>query len=359
MPVAPSFADYLAQFEAEALAQRPDLAFNDGDITEAQMHGAGAMADALTRYTAQAFKNTFIDGAEDDALTALVDDHVNIQRGQATAAQLTIRLVRTSSGAAGIVPAGFPIASQIDSAGNSVQFTLDADVNFGAADNGPHTGTMTASTAGRASNVAASTVTRLLAAAFDNTITATNPAKAAGGNDAETDPELRVRARNFWTTLRRGTLAALEYGAKLVSSVRIAKAIENATTGITSLVVSDSDGNSTLQMVSDVRTEIVNWRAAGSRVEVLGGTPIVQNVVYSITVYDGVDASVLVPLCNEAIELRMSKLRQGETLTVDMIKGAAMAVDPDSIEAVPVTTPAADVVPLTYQVIRPGTVSGS
>lgn len=356
MPVPPSFDDLTAQFEAEALAVRSSLTFFEGDITVAQQHGAGAMGDACIRFNVQALKETFIDGAKGDALTALVNDHLNIQRSPATPSQASVSIARTSGGGAITLLAGFVVGSDFDSAGNTVLYTLDANVPFGAADNGPHVGTVTAQIAGRAGNVAAGKITRFVDAKPDTTLTITNAAPAAGGNEEETDEELRVRARLFWQTLRRGTLAAIEFGALTVASVRIARATEDAG-GIVTLVVTDSDGGSTAMMVANVVTEIENWRAAGSIVNVMGGTALVVNVTGSLVVKDGVDATVLGPIAAEAITGRIKKQRQGETLYIDSIKAAGIAVDPDAIEAITLTAPLADVAPTASQVIRPGVVT--
>lgn len=359
MPVAPSFDDLLAQFEAEALAQNSALAFNDGDVTEAQEHGAGAMADASIRFTVQAFKETFIDGAKGDALTALVDDHLNIQRQPATNSQATVSFSRTSGGAGFTLAAGFVIASEFDSAGNTVLYTLDADVTFANGNNGPYAGSVTAEIAGKDGNVAIGKITRFVDDKPDSSLVVTNAAAAAGGNDVESDDELRVRARLFWQTLRRGTLAALEFGALQVATVRTVKASEDLSTGMVTVVVADSDGGSTAQMVSDAEAELENWRAAGVTVVVLGGTLLAVNVTGVLVVNDGVDAAALAPLCVAAITARMNKQRQGEVLYLDSIKAAGIGVDPDAIDALVLSLPALDTTPTAIQTIRAGTVTVS
>jgi len=357
VPVAPSFDDLLEQFIAEAQAQRATLKFNDGDITEAQAHGAGAMADAVLRYGAQAFRDTFVDGASGDALRALVDDHYNIQAEPATSAAITLRLVRTSGGAGGTIVAGTTFATAITADGSEVRFTLDAPLVVAAAANGPFDVAATCTVKGSVGNVAASTVTRIIDTLFDATFSVTNPAAAGGGNEAETDDALRTRARSFWVTLRRGTLAAIEYGALQVSSVRIARATEDPDTGLVTLVVSDADGNSTAQMISDARAEVENWRAAGTIVTVIGGSPLLVDIIGTLNVDIGIDASVLAPLCEAAAIARVKKQRQGELLYLDTIKAAAIAVDPDGINAITLTTPTDTIAPLPWQVVRPGTVS--
>jgi hypothetical protein len=358
MPVAPSFDDLLGQFEAEAEAQRATLQFREGDLATAQQHGAGAMADASVRYAAQGFRETFIDGAEGDALTALVDDHLNMQRQPATAASVDVTFTRTGN-AAGTTSAGFTVGSQFDAAGNSVLFTTNTPITWGASDHGPHIVTCTASSLGSAGNVAAATVTRLVDTPFDTSIAITNAAAASGGNEEEGDPELRDRARNFWLTLRRGTLAALEEGALTVASVRVARAVEDQATGIVTVVVGDANGNSNAQMVSDAERAIEQWRAAGSEVVVVAATQIAIAVTGVMVFRVGSDADPLVyaPLVQAAIVARLSKYKQGETVYLDSLKAAGIAVDPNVIEALALSLPAADVVPTSTQTPRAGTIT--
>jgi len=356
MPAAPSFVDMVDQYIAEAQARRPTLLFADGDISEANAHGAAAIGDAVLRYAAQQFKNTFIDGAKGDALTALVDDHLNLQRAPATTAVTVARFTRTGGGAATTIPIGTTVATTPGDDGVEVRFTTDVLQAVGLGNNGPFDVPVTCTVIGRGGNVAAATINRILASLSFGPWTVTNIAAAGGGNEEESDNELRLRARNFYSTLRRGTLAALEFGALQVASVRISRAIESET-GLVTLVVSDADGNSTAQMISDVITEIENWRAAGTVINVVGAAPLLVDVTGTLVVADGVDASVLAPMVEAAIDARMRKLRQGETFFTDMAKAAGIAVDPDGIEALPISAPTADVTPLSYQVVRPGTIS--
>lgn len=360
MPVAPSFDDMLGQFEAEALAQRSTLKFREGDIVTAQEHGAGAMGDAAIRYGAQALKETFLDGAEADKLTALVDDHINMQRNPATAASVDVTFTRTSGGAGGTTAVGFTVASTFDAAGNSVLFTTNTPITWGAGDNGPHIVTCAASVLGAAGNASAGTVTRLVSTPFDPTVACTNAADAAGGNEEESDPELRDRARNFWITLRRGTLASLEQGAlDGVASVRVASASEDPTTGAVTLVVGDSNGNSTAQMVSDTETVTEQWRAGGSLVTIVGATQLAVAItgVMIFRKNSGADPLVYAPLVVAAITARMAKFKQGETMYLDAIKAAGIAVAPNVLEAIQLSTPLIDTVPTTSQTIRAGVIT--
>jgi hypothetical protein len=357
VPVAPSFDDLLEQFIAEAQAQRATLRFDDGNITEAMAHGAGAMADVVLRYAAQGVKETFLDGCAGDVLTARVDDRFNLQRDPTTPASATLRFERTSAGAGGTINQGTTVATVQDADGNEVRFTTDAPIVVGAGVNGPFDVAATCTVNGPSGNVIEGAISRIVDTLFDLTFTVTNLARAGGGNPVENDPQLKNRARNWWLSQRRGTLAALETGARQVASVRYAKATEDDITGEVTLVVSDEDGNSTAQMVSDVETEIENWRAPPGVINVVGGTPLVVDVVGELDVDAGVDRATLSPLVNAAIAARMKKQNHGELLHLDSIKAAGIAVDPDGINAINLTTPIVTVTPTAAQVVRPGTIS--
>lgn len=360
MPLAPSYQDLVDLAIAQLTFRRPDLGVYEGDITDAQIHGGAAMADAVLRFATLAFRDTFLDGATGDALTILVNDHLNIQRAPATSSQGVMTFSRASAAAgAGTLTAGTTVATEFDANGQEVRLTLDADVVFGALDL-TQNGNVTAVETGRETNAEAGTVTRIIDSVFDATISVTNVNKVAGGNPEESDEELRERARTFWTTLRRGTVDALEFGSLTVDTVRVARAVEDTTSGITTVYVSDLDGNSTAQMLAGVAAELTNWRCASSIVLVVGGTQLTTAVAVTIAQFrSGFDVAAAAADIQAAITARMQKLRVGETLYLDALIGAIIAVSPDEIYDVTITDPAADVVPSATQVIRAGTITVS
>lgn len=368
MPVAPSFSDLITQGIAESQARRPDLTLLDGDVSLAQLHGAGAMADAVVRTAVQLYKATFLDGAKGDDLTALVNDRLNLQRGLATAAQATVSFSRPAGPQpAGTIPLGTTIATEFDAAGDEVQFTTDANVVWALSEGGPKTVVATAVVAGRDGNVATNTIVRIIdQPPFDTTFTVDNTAAAGGGNDQETDDDLRTRSREFFATLRKGTLAALEFGAKEVPEVRVAAGTENIATGQTTLRVTDGDGNSTLQMVSDVITELNNWRCASANVLVVGGSKLILDMTITLSVRAGFDVVPLATVFSDAVTARLKKIKGGEKLFLDSAIGVLVAVAADDVLGVTFDTitgtpggalPIADVVPTVGQVIRAGTIT--
>lgn len=356
MPVAPSIDDLIDQGTAELSSRRPDLLVAEGDVTQAMLHAGAAMADANIRFTAQSFNDTFITLSKGDALTAVVADRIGLERHPATPSTITVVFSRTSSGAAGIIGAGTTAATAIGADGNEIRFTTDVGVPVALGANGPFSVAATATTSGRATNVAIGAVTRVVDPLFDS-FSVTNVVAAAGGNDEEKDADLILRASKFWQSLRRGTLEALEFGALLVPSVRVVRVTEDET-GAVLVVVTDEDGNSNAQMISDVENILETYRAAGSVVTVAGGIVVTQEFEILLVVKDGVDVVAMTPDVIDATRARVAKLRMGERLYLDQPRAAIIAVDPDGIEAVQFVVPAADNLFATpFEVYRAGNIT--
>jgi uncharacterized phage protein gp47/JayE len=331
MPVAQSFEELFQQGLAEMQARRGDLAINDGDVTEADLHAAAAMADAVIRYAALAFKETFIDGATEDRLTSLVYDHLGITRNPATAAQVTLTFARSGGDLdAGTIPSGTTVATSFDPGGKQLRYTTDAPINVPDGDDGPFTVAATCTVVGAAGNAAAGKVEKIVDVLFD-TFTVTNAAAAAGGNEQEGDEDLRRRAKNFFATLRRGTRAALEQGALEVDEVRVATVVENAEEGTVTVLVGDSDGNSTAEMIEAVEFELENWRAAGVFVAVAGASQKPVAMTLSFDVRDGFDIVAVLPTIEDALIARSKKQRASQTLTLDTIVATVIGLYPDDI----------------------------
>lgn len=331
--VAPSFQDFLTLGQGEAQFRRPDLAFNDGDITECQNHAAAVMADKVVELTAQYFRNTFFDGAEGDALGALVDDHCNIQRKGATTATVTLTLSRTTTSTSGTIAAGTRFAGDAKPDGSRPVFLLDSPgLAVGIGQAGPFTVTATAADAGPDDNCVAGTITKILDPPFDTTFTVTQPAAAAGGNLEESDPELRKRAKLYFVTLRRGTLAALEFGALTLSAVRTAHATEDPDTFEVTVAVADSDGGSTQQMVADATGELENWRCAGAPLRVVGGTKVLVDLTIQLTeVSAGFDTAAVADQIIAAVQAKIDSRKTGQSISLQSIIAAVIAVAPDDI----------------------------
>lgn len=351
---APSWQDLYDEAKSQQQLIRPDLQVLPGDITDMLMAAISAVGDRVVGYTAHRVKATFVDGASGADLVTLANDHWGIVAGPEVFAVGTATFNRaTDAGGAGIISAGTVVATARDALGQDVQFTTDEDVAYTTSQTGDVSVSITATTAGTVGNVAAGAVNRVVSTLFDSTITVTNDAITVGGAPAESDESLRTRVRAYPSTLRRGTLAALEYGARQVPTVAHATAVEDAATGMVTVYVTDASGGSNAAMVVDVIREMENWRAAGALVLVTGGSLYVLNPIQiTLSVRPGVDTAAIAASVKAAIAARVARLKIGETCRREIIQQAALNVDPDNVTGCTVILPAADVDPADNQVVR-------
>lgn len=346
---APTFQDLFDIGRAQAILKRPDLTVLPGDVSEMEIAAGAAMADRVVGYDAGQVAATFLDGASGDALTELADDHWNIQRQEASQAVGQVTFTASSGPVSGTIPAGTRVRTGPDAAGEFQEFTTDVDLVFAAETT--KSVAATAVTGGQDGNVAAAAIDRIADTLFD-TFTVTNAAAFVGGNPEESDEDLRERVREQNKTLRRATKAALEFGARQVSQVATATVVEDLATGIVTVYVSDSEGNSNATMAAAVETELEQWRAAGVNVTVVGATLVTQAIDFSLVVRTGVDATALVDRVRQAIVSAVNRLRIGETFYRSLAQSAGRNVDPEGILQVTINSPVADVAPAADEVIR-------
>lgn len=372
---APSFDDLFNLGKAEAILKKPVLGVRIGDISEMLIAGAAAMADRLIGWFAERIAATFLDGATGDDLTLLASDHWAIQRIDATKAVATVTFTRASADAsAQTIPIGTTVATERDSQGNDIQFVTTSAASWAISENGAKTVNVEAVVAGTSGNLSSvNLITRLISSPPPGgTYTITASSLPAGGDEEESDADLRDRVRLYPSTLRRGTIAALEYGAKSVESISVAKASAvQDSTGLVTVYVSDASGNSTGStvavgpsvvddgtMTKKVAIELYEWACAGSLVNVTGGAIQTVNITVAIAVRIGVDVDQLITDIQDSIEARVNKLNIGETLYLSDIVSAVKVVDPDNIVNVTVTLPLTDTVPtLPGNIIRPGVIT--
>jgi hypothetical protein len=333
MAVAPSFDDLLSVGLAEAQTRRPDLAFNDGDVTEAFLHAGAAMADATVAYAVQAASDTYFGLANGAELDAVIMDKTGIPRKVAALATGTVHIERAGSGSASAIVQGTKMATEFDDNGEQVVVTLDADLNYPATSFSLFAAA-TALNTGTTGNVLATKITKFLDAPPDATITVTNdtesdgstPADFAGGTNEESDDDYRARGVAAWLTQRRGTLDAIEQGALTVTNVASAIATENLDTGIVTVSVADSSGGSNLKMLYDVGVALEAWRAAGTLITVVGGRAAVLDLDIVIDEYaKGFDVTTASTAIIASVTALIAKLRRGETAYLDAIKAAVIA----------------------------------
>jgi uncharacterized phage protein gp47/JayE len=372
---APSFQDLYDLGKAEAIIKRPRLRVLVGDLADMLIAGAAAMADRVIGYVAERFAATYLDGAQGDDLTTLAADHWGIARRAALKATGILIVHRgTPDASVQTIPVGTIFATERDSSGQELRYLSTALVSWAGSEDGQKLVPLEAETAGIDHNVAADAVTRFLSNEPTGGVYTLASLAMTGGMEEETDEELRERVRTFPSTLRRGTLGALEYGALQTPGAGVAVATAVADdTGFVTVFVADASGGSTGlpkmvdpdtpdngTMTAKVAIELLNWAPAGSLVQVMGGVVQTVDVELLLTVRLGVDVNQLIADVQVAVEARMARLKIGETLYLSNLINAVKAVDPDNIVNVEIESPLTDTAPSTPgSLIRAGTVGVS
>jgi hypothetical protein len=335
---APSASDLLALFVAEVQSRRPDLAFRDGDVSEAMGYGAVAMADAILGYAAVRERNLFFGGATEGDLDVIIMDRLGLAREAATRAYGQVTFTRASgpTGNAGTIPSGTQIGTDVATDGSRVIVATDIDLTIptGA---GSWTVNVTAVDYGASGRAQAGSLRNIVDRVLggDNTLTVTNAEDLAGGNDSQSDEDYAAAARQLWQTQRKGTLDAIEAGALTVPGVSVAVTSEDLMTGITTLFVSDANGNSNGRMIRDVEATLEDWRAAGSLIDVVGGYRADIDLTISIDEYErGFDVAAASDGIIASVTTRINRLRVGQDLTLDSLVAAVIAPYATSITKV-------------------------
>lgn len=347
----PSWSDLYDLGLYAALMQRPGLVVHEGDVSDAMLCGTATVGDYVLGKAQAGFRATYLDGAEGDDLTEEARDR-GVGRNEGARAIGTASLARlTGAAGAGVVFAGTRVATEPDDDGAFSTYTLDADVSFASGAVLSASGAATCIDIGQAGNAEPGTITRILDSTFDSSLTVSNAARFVGGEERQSDEDLRDEARGFYLTQRRATLDAIVYGAKQVEQVKRVTVDVNGI-GEILVYVTDANGNSNTALTAAVTAELVRWAGAADVYSVVGGVIYVQSISVSLTVRTGVSIAGLVDRVVRAIVARVRRLAPGEPLNREIISAAALEVDRERITGCTVITPAADVVPAANEAIR-------
>lgn len=355
MADAPTHGDLLAIARAEMLANNSLL---DVDVLDIEGHPAhilanvnAALASEVVRQVVAVERQMFIDTASGTDLDRLVYDRYALTRLEAAPSRGTVQLSRPTAAYGAIsVAAGTVLVST-----SGIRFELVEPADFGGGATGPITANVRSVLAGAGQRASASTITAFETQPADATIVVTNAAATAGDADAETDPQLRERARRYFENAARGTLSAIEYGALQVPGIRFAVATEITTLSgeparWVRLQVADRLGQSTAALTAEVEDALDDWRPAGMHVEVVGATVTYVTIAIALTVSSAFDTTSVEAAVKSAVVAALDGFAPSQTLHHSDIIAAAKAVA--GVVDASVTLPVTAVAPATTEVLR-------
>jgi uncharacterized phage protein gp47/JayE len=333
----------------------PDEVFTEGSDINIVLASASAMAEEVLRQLALKISALFLDTAEGEDLDRLVGDRYSptVVRKQATPSVATVTFTRAS----GAFPAiTLPAETKLRTAGG-VEFRTRFAVSLGSGSAGPVSVEVQASEAGTVGNVAAFTIVQFVEQPADPNMLVSNAEPAAGGDDIETDARLRERARQFYQTAQRGTLAAIEFGALTVAGVRQATAVEERDsngdeTGRVQLYIADAQGQGNTALVNAVLGALLEYRAAGVVVDVVASTPVFVPIRFRLRFASGVDSTEAFASIQLATLAAVNALSPQQTLEVSLLFQQARTVPGVIVLDDAIVAPVGDVVPAAGQVLR-------
>lgn len=289
----------------------------NGSTWNLNLRGASAMGAEVYFQAVDRFTGTFLNTASFEALSRWVADRYGIARFGATTGVVTLTFTRVITVGALTIPAG----TVVTDAQGTVKFATDIDLELAI---GISTGTVEATTtsAGRDQVAGENTLQTIEGTLPAADLTVDNLERAAGGNDEESDFELRARARGIFVNARRGTLSAIRQGTFEIPQVRNAAVFEfrqpnGCQVGIVGVVISDQSGNCNDALVALVETELDLWRGAGVQVAVSSAIPRLENISVRPTFDAGAATPATKQIIQQTIVARVNTLEANASTSIE------------------------------------------
>lgn len=340
--------EMIARSEARAPAKRiaPEAIYTEGTDVNLLVAGASAMAEDVLRHHANAEADKWLDSARGAALDRLVLDRTarELTRKTAAPAYAPVTITRNAPGPAVALAAGKRVRTS-----TGVEFELSSTAALADGALGPLTVTARAVLAGTEGNVAIDTLTEIVDSP-DQALRATNPEPATGGSDREPDGAYRERARAYYRALRRGTLGAIELGARSTPGVALTTVEEDLDAegnpnGNVRVYVADVTGQANSVLVARVKANLLDYRCLGIAPFVYGAVPELVDVAYRLRYTAGTDPQLAFEQLRFATVALVNQTPPGKPLEVSLLYAIARRVPGLIVRDDLLVTPIGDVYP--------------
>lgn len=368
MPDIPSRAELFQVGADEALLRAqgrpngarlsPEEIYTEGSDVNILINAGAAMAHEVLFQSQARLAALLLDNAEGEDLDRLVADRFSptIVRRQASPSVVPLSFSRS----AGLLPAvSYPAGTRFETL-NGISFELTSPLNMPALSTGPIAVPAQSLSTGTGTNVAAGTISQFASPPSDPDLQVTNLEPASGGDETETDASLRKRARAFYSVVRRGTKAAIEFGALTVSGVRSVNAIEEVDgfgdpTGIVDVYIADAAGNGNTILAAAVRAALLEWRCDGVQTNVIGATPIYVPIQLRLRFDTSVNPVVAFDRVRLLVAAAVNQLAPQQTLPASLILATARRVPGVIVLDDALVSPPGDIVPTIGQILKTST----
>lgn len=342
----PRQADLFRIARDEILSRNPkiskDAVERPGTDANILVYAAVACGDELMAQLANVAAGIYLDSAQGAQLDRYAYDRYQITRKPASVAQGSVVFsTNVPAAAAFTIPAGTMLQTP-----DGIQFLTIGNQLF------PQGATSLivparSVLAGSNQQVGIGTITSILSPIPNQpaVLTVTNTLATAGADDEETDSSLRDRCRRFYTTARRGTLDAIVSGALGTPGVNKASAFEmldaqGRPTRYVMLVVADAytDALAQLntipptyqtqsqQLTAAVFANLDEYRVAGTFVQVIVASVVLQPIQLSLTFQAGFDPNIVTNMAKAAVVNYINTLKPGDDLVINAAPGTLTGV---------------------------------
>jgi uncharacterized phage protein gp47/JayE len=372
----PTFGDYFRLARDEVLTKNGNLSVSainrDGTDLNILMASAAAMADQATTQLVGVQNGLYIQSASAQDLDRLVFDRYGLFRKQASSSLGSVEFTTaTTNPATFSIPVG-TLLQTID----GIQFSTTVGSVFNAGTAGPLTVSVQSVLAGSNQQAKANSITSIISqiSGSPSNLRVNNQLATAGADNEETDQSLRKRAQNFFQTVRRGTLSALEEGALAVPGVTKATAIEVLDTAgrsarFVQLIISDAftdalvgiSNNSPSKIKYDAQSQqlaftvfnaLSDVRAAGVYVDVRVAQVVFQPISIGLQFEAGVNADDVAQNARVAIVNFVNNLSPNQPMLISDLTSILQTIDGLLFNGNEIVSPPGDIIPQTLQVIR-------
>jgi len=278
-------------YKAEVQSQAGEFSdFNEGSMHDILAGAISTCMNELSELIVEEFMKTYFDLAEGDDLDKLAVDHFGEtfsrpEASFATGSGIFSRLTTEKGNVT--IPSGTIVKTKKNSSGIEIRYKTDAEVIMTGLSISAN---ITAVEAGKSGVVNAGTITVIESSLTDSSISFSNSANTAGGEDKMEDADYREFLKQKILSLVGATLASIQSTALAVAGVfyavpiiekkivieydiansQILAGAKYFTIPYPVLYVADEDGNSSTQLINAVKEAIALVKACGVEIIVKG-----------------------------------------------------------------------------------------
>ena len=350
---APTFDDIFQAGKFEILRRptrfSPAIVDTDGSDVNVVVAAGASMADEVSHFAQNVFNELHLSTAirvGGEVLDHLVWDWYQLIRYEAQNSVVSLVFSRPSALSPVSIPSGTVVSSD-----DGQTFETVNGVVMGVGVLGPVTVTGMAQIAGELGNVESGAIRTIVSGLTDIDMEVTNDEPAAGGGPEETDEQLGQRARDHFSSIRRGTRAAILTGCLATPGVSQATVTED----LNSLsypnfrvqaIISDENGQANGALATRVLDNLEDYRALGVPARVISGTPqFVEILIEGITFRAGANTTRLVDQLRAQVVSRVNQLAPSQTLRRSTIFSALRISDIVDVPESALVEPSGDLVP--------------